>query len=213
MSIICPICKQENLSEARFCGVCGASLVQKCQLCDTEQSLGLKFCIKCGGEISKADEKIRFAEKMRGTAGREIAYKYKGFVYNSLNPISHAMADRHTIRHTLDADEYVIKDVDEINFYYGDGIWTPPWRGHLYLTNKNLFLLGYEPKDRIESCEIVWPLKNCADINFKLEKALIGYGRYLYWSYEGNLRKVDGSGSNSFTPEWAELMKQYAAQR
>ncbi len=53
--IICPNCKAQNLSTAKFCNECGAVLVQKgpiCPTCGAENASNAKFCNNCGQSLT-----------------------------------------------------------------------------------------------------------------------------------------------------------------
>ena len=50
----CPHCGQQNLSQAKFCGECGAALARACSQCGTAIAPGAKFCIECGAPVATA---------------------------------------------------------------------------------------------------------------------------------------------------------------
>jgi class 3 adenylate cyclase len=48
----CPACGFINLPEARFCGYCGARLVQDCGICGLANPLEYRFCHRCGAPLT-----------------------------------------------------------------------------------------------------------------------------------------------------------------
>ena len=209
--ITCPECKHGNPAQAKFCSECGTSLLFKCPICKEETPVGAKFCLGCGIEISKADEKIKLAEKMRGGSTRELSFTYRGFVYNKLNPLSYLAADRRTLRFALDIDEYVIKEENSVLLCKGDSS-NPSWEGYLYLTNKRIILLGFEPTDRIDSNVCIYPIKDISEINYNYQKGLLGASRNLNFMWEGKLRKLTGFSDN-FNEEWEIIIKGYLKEK
>lgn len=206
--VTCPKCKNGNPATAKYCGECGASLFVKCSICKEETSVGSKFCSGCGIEIGKADEKIKLAEKMRGSSTRELSYSFTGFIRDKLNPFSYLMADKHTMRFTLDIDEYEIKHEDTVLLYKGDRS-SPDWTGRLHLTNKRLIFFAVEPVDRINYDVILYPLSDLKDVKFDSSKALFGSNRILSFIWDGKFRKIQGI-SDTFNEEWMKVIKQHS---
>lgn len=52
----CPACGLVNLPEARFCGHCGARLVQDCSICGLANPLEYRFCHRCGAPLTRLPE-------------------------------------------------------------------------------------------------------------------------------------------------------------
>jgi hypothetical protein len=52
----CPVCRQSNRSEARFCRACGATLVTTCRQCGARNRSQARFCIRCGVRMGSAQE-------------------------------------------------------------------------------------------------------------------------------------------------------------
>ena len=50
--MLCPKCRNENLSDAAFCSKCGAKLEATCPSCGLSNPPGAKFCRKCGSRLS-----------------------------------------------------------------------------------------------------------------------------------------------------------------
>lgn len=204
--ITCPKCKHGNPARAKFCSECGTSLVFKCPICQEETPVGAKFCSGCGVEIENAGAKIKFAEKMRGGAARELTYSFMGYVYNKLNPLSYLNADRHTMRFTLDIDEYVIKVEESALLHKGN---TPVGEGKLYLTNKRLIMFAVEPVDRIEYNVLPYPFSDLKDVKFVSTKVLFGVTRKITFLYNGNFRSIDGY-SDTFNEEWVREIQKHS---
>lgn len=206
--ITCPKCKHGNPAKAKFCSDCGTSLVFKCQICQEESPVGSKFCSGCGVEVENADAKIKFAEKMRGGASRELSYSFMGYVYNKLNPLSYLNADRHVMRFTIDADEYVIKVEESVLLTKGE-IGTPSGEGKLYLTNKRLIMFAVEPVDRIDYNVLVYPYSDLTDVKFVSTKVLFGVTRKITFLCTGRFRTIDGY-SDTFNEEWVREIQRHS---
>jgi class 3 adenylate cyclase/tetratricopeptide (TPR) repeat protein len=56
--MICPRCQTENLSDARFCGQCGAPLPVLCGSCRAINPAENKFCGQCGAELGVVSETL-----------------------------------------------------------------------------------------------------------------------------------------------------------
>jgi adenylate cyclase len=52
MAQACPECGAEHDAGARFCSVCGASLVRACPACGAEQAVAAAFCSACGTALA-----------------------------------------------------------------------------------------------------------------------------------------------------------------
>lgn len=50
----CPVCRQPNRSEARFCWACGAALVSTCPQCHSLNRPSAHFCLVCGTRLEVA---------------------------------------------------------------------------------------------------------------------------------------------------------------
>lgn len=50
----CPVCRQPNRSEARFCWACGAVLGSNCPQCHSLNRLSARFCLRCGARLGVA---------------------------------------------------------------------------------------------------------------------------------------------------------------
>ena len=50
--MICPGCRQDNLSDARFCLGCGARFALACGTCRAELPAGARFCLRCGEAVA-----------------------------------------------------------------------------------------------------------------------------------------------------------------
>jgi predicted amidophosphoribosyltransferase len=48
----CPSCGSANQDDNRFCGECGAPLVQRCGACGRENPTGNRFCSDCGASLT-----------------------------------------------------------------------------------------------------------------------------------------------------------------
>ena len=49
--MLCPNCRSENLSDAKFCSECGAKLDRSCPSCGTANAPDAKFCRNCGARL------------------------------------------------------------------------------------------------------------------------------------------------------------------
>ena len=52
--MICSQCRHEQPDDARFCNLCGATLVAACHTCGAPLVTGARFCTKCGAPSSQA---------------------------------------------------------------------------------------------------------------------------------------------------------------
>jgi len=50
----CPRCGTENSAGRKFCGECGAGLLQACPACGSAIEPGTKFCGECGTALTEA---------------------------------------------------------------------------------------------------------------------------------------------------------------
>lgn len=206
--VTCPKCKNGNPATSKFCSECGTSLLIKCPICKAETSVGAKYCSGCGNELGLAAEKIKYAESKRGDASRELTYTFSGQVYSPLNPVDHllAMADKTTMRFTLDVDEYVIRTEEDASLFKGNN-FSPDWKGRLHLTNKRLIMFAYNPKNKVSYEVLLYPFSDLRNVKFELTKVLLLSIRILSFLFDGKPRRIQGI-SNSFDEEWAKVIKE-----
>jgi hypothetical protein len=50
--MVCASCGRASKAGARFCGGCGAALVQRCPACRAECDPGTSFCEACGASLA-----------------------------------------------------------------------------------------------------------------------------------------------------------------
>jgi len=206
--VTCPKCKNGNPAVAKFCSECGTSLVTKCPICNVENSVGAKFCSGCGSEIESAGEKIKRAEIIRGGASRELSYTFSGKVHEILNPVDHlmAMANKTTLRFTIDIDEYVIRTEEDASLFKGNN-FSPDFKGKLCLTNKRLIMFAYDPKNRYTNDVLLYPFSELKNVKFEITKILLLSVRILSFLSNGNPRRIQGL-SDAFNEDWAKVIKE-----
>jgi hypothetical protein len=53
--MLCPRCQADNPADKRFCGACGAALINRCVRCGAENPPANKFCGDCGASLDASE--------------------------------------------------------------------------------------------------------------------------------------------------------------
>ncbi|MBV9182467.1 MAG: zinc ribbon domain-containing protein [Acidobacteria bacterium] len=65
--MLCPRCESDNPSGKRFCGDCGAPLINSCPKCGVENPPGKRFCGDCGTSLAASSATARSPASSSGT--------------------------------------------------------------------------------------------------------------------------------------------------